>query len=405
MSGEHAGFKQIVFSRKFPGTLKNMYLVPVRQWLLTAIVVIALAACTSQPPKEVRKVMQAPPAVLPAPKKIPRPKPLTGVALINSLLPPTLADRNGWAADIFAVFEVLKIAQSKENICAVLAEIGQESSFQTDPVVFGLTKIVRAELEANRIKYGISKWLMDSAFEMKSPTGRSYYERIDALRTENDLYELYEDMISEVPFGKKFLSSYNPVQTIGPMQVSLSFANEYAATRRYPYAYEGSLRNALVTRKGGLYFGVAYLLDYPTSYDSLIFRFADFNAGRYSSRNAAFQKALSSLSNTPLKLDGDLLRYKDGTALQDDSRTMRALITISSRLKMSKADIYRDLLLEKSPAFERSQLYMRVVALAPSMPHAHVPEIVVGGPKTSGRLTTALYTKKVDGRYRRCLSK
>lgn len=391
--------------RKLSGAVKRKYLVPVMQRLFAASIVIVLAACTSQPAKDAGRVVQPPSAVPSAPKKISQPKPLTGLALVNSLLPPGLADRNGWAADILAVFEAIKIAQSKENICAVLAEIAQESSFQTDPVVFGLTKIVRTELEANRIKYGISKWLMDSAFEMKSPTGRSYDERIDALRTENDLYELYEDMISEVPFGKKFLSGYNPVQTIGPMQVSLSFANEYVATRRYPYAYSGSLRNALVTRKGGLYFGVAYLLDYPASYDSIVFRFADFNAGRYSSRNAAFQNAVSSLSSLPLHPDGDLLRYKDGVAVEDGSQTMRALLSIASRLRMSRTDIYRDLLLEKTPAFERSQLYSRVLAMAPSLPHAQVPEIVVGGPKTFGKLTTALYTKKVYGRYLRCLKK
>lgn len=393
----------MIFTGRSSGAVKKMHLVDVGQRLFSVALVVVLAACTSQPAKEVRQVVQAPTPAPPAPAKIPRPKPLTGLALISSLLPANLAERNGWATDILSVFEALKVTPSKENVCAVLAEIGQESSFQTDPAVFGLTKIVRAELESNREKYDIPQWVMNRSLAMTSPNGRSYNERINALKTENDLYELYEDMISEIPFGKKFLADHNPVQTVGPMQVSLSFANSYAATRRYPFAYTGSLRNALATRKGGLYFGVAYLLDYPASYDSITYRFADFNAGRYSCRNAAFQNAVSALAGVSLAPDGDLLRYKDGVALEDISQTMQALLTISSRLNMDKSEIFRDLLLEKSPVFESSRLYGKVFALAPKQPRAAIPEIVVRGPKTSGKLTTALYTKKVYGRYRRCL--
>lgn len=376
------------------------------QRLLAATIVLVLVGCSSQPAKEEAKpsLLRKSPAksVLPPPK----PKPLTGLPLINSLLPQKLADRNGWAADILSAFDALKISPTKENVCAVIAEIEQESSFQAEPMVPGLSKIVRHELDTRREKYSIPQWLMDSSLDMQSPNGRTYNQRIDTLKTENEVNTLYQDMISEIPFGKDMLADYNPVHTGGPMQVGVTFANTYAASKSYPFGIKTSLRNELFTRKGGLYFGVAYLLDYPAKYESFTYRFADFNAGIYSSRNAAFQKAVSALSGIVLDPDGDLLRYKNGVALEEPaSQTLKALLAIAPRLNMDKAQIYRDLLSEKSAAFEQTPLYLKIFALAPAMPRACVPEIVLTSPKFTRKLTTVNYAKQVDGRYQRCLKK
>lgn len=373
-----------------------------------AVIALALAGCASEPPKEMAKpVPKPPPAVTQKPpvKVAPRPRPLSGPELVGSLIPSFVQDKSGWTADIVAAFDALHIEPNRENVCAVLAEIDQESAFQSIPVVPGLPRIVRGELDARRKNYGIPDWLMDKSLAMRSPDGRSYSARIDALRTENDVNDLYEDMISEVPFGKKLFAGYNPVRTGGPMQVNAAFASAHAAKRRYPFAHDGPLRDALFSRKGGLYFGVAYLLDYPANYPDMRFRFADYHAGRYSSRNAAFQKAVSSLSGIPLQADGDLLRYEDGIALEDDSRTLRALLAIAPRLNMDRDGIFRDLRLEKSYAFERSRLYARVCALTPALPRAQVPEIEVRGPKFTRRLTTRSYVDRVEGRYRDCLKR
>lgn len=331
------------------------------------------------------------------------PKPLTGAELVDRLLPSSLDDRSGWTADIVSAFDAVGVAQSRENICAVLAEIAQESAFQAEPVVPGLRKIVRRELDARRKRYRIPKWLMNKSLAMRSPDGRSYDQRIDALKTENDVNDLFQDMISQIPLGKTFLADYNPVHTGGPMQVNIEFADDYAAS--HPFKHRGSVRDALFTRHGGLYFGVAYLFDYPADYDRMRYRFADYNAGRYSSRNAAFQRAVSAVSGIRLQPDGDLLLYRRGVAQRTPSRTMQALLAIASRLKMDDDAIVRDLALEKSAAFERTRLYARVYALAPRMRRASVPGIEVRSVKFTRKLSTAAYAARVNARYRSCLKR
>jgi len=390
-----------------------MFTLSLRLFLL--VFALAFAGCASKPAKVSKPdivIQPSAPATQvhkkiakPKLKPIPKPKPVIGLALVNSLLASKLADRSAWADDIYAAFRVINIPVNKKNVCAVLAEIEQESSFQVDPLVFGLNHIVRRELEAGRQKYLIPQWVMEHSLEVTSPDGRSYNERIAALKTESDVDRFFEDMISEIPFGEKLFADYSPVRTGGPMQVSWSFAHAYVANRPYPYPIKTSLRNELFSRKGGLFFGVAYLLDYPASYTSMRFRFADFNAGIYSSRNAAFQNAVSSLSGTLLVTDGDLLRYRDGVAQETPSLTMRAILSISARLNMDQTEIFRDLLLEKTPAFEQSRLFKKIFTMAASLPSELIPEIELRGPKLSRKLTTAMYVEQVARRYDKCLKK
>jgi hypothetical protein len=107
----------------------------------------------------------------------------------------------------------------------------------------------------------------------------------------------------------------NPIDTIGSMQVAVHFALRYEA---YKHGREQSLndewriRNLLYTRKGGLYYGAAQLLAYKTGYEKKLYRFADFNAGRYASRNEVFQDTVAALLGKKLALDGDLLSYDSG---------------------------------------------------------------------------------------------
>jgi hypothetical protein len=330
-------------------------------------------------------------------------------AQIAGILPATASDRAGWAADIYAALTALGIPTAVPNICAVLAITEQESSFQADPAVPHLGKIARAEIDRRAESYGVPKFAVSLALQIGSANGRSFGERIDAARTERELSEIYEEFIGMVPLGKRLFADYNPVRTGGPMQVSIAFAEEHARRRKYPYPVAGSVRNEVFTRRGGLYFGIAHLLDYPAGYDKPLYRFADFNAGQYASRNAAFQNAVSLASGVALDLDGDLIR-RDGSADTAPSRTELAVRSLGKRLDLSDGAIRGALELDDGPELERSALYKRVFELAEriegrALPRAVVPKIALKGPKISRKLTTEWFASRVDERHRRCTAR
>lgn len=328
---------------------------------------------------------------------------------ITRLLPATVKDRAGWAEDLHTAFKALEVPHATQTYCAAMAIIEQESSFQADPVVPGLPNIVRKELEARAARYGVPSLIVTAALSKNSPTGKSYNERIDALKTETQLNDLFEDMIGELPFGRQLFADYNPVRTGGPMQVSVEFATQHVKERSYPYPIAKKLRNEVFTRRGGVYFGSAILLDYEVPYDQVIYRFADFNAGRYSSRNAAFQLALGKLTGKPLAPDGDLLRYENGLPANVASSVEAAALDIASKLDMSRPQIRRDLLLEKTAAFSRSPLFIRVFEMADKlgkpMPRQAMPQIDLKSPKITRKLTTEWFARRVEGRYKTCLAR
>jgi hypothetical protein len=325
---------------------------------------------------------------------------------IRQLIPASVQNRDGWAIDMFAAFEALEIRPTTQNICAVIAVAQQESGFQADPVVPGLPAKARSEIDSRAARYHIPSALVTLALNVRSPDGRSYSERIRTAKTERDLSEMFEDFISSVPLGRQLFSDLNPVRTGGPMQVSVAFAEQQVQQHRYPYSMEGSVRREVFTRRGGLYFGTAHLLDYPVSYDSMLYRFADFNAGHYASRNAAFQKAVSTLSKAKLALDGDLLRQ--GASEDEPSQTELAVRKLATRLDLDDRQIHRDLQKEKEAEFERTDLYEKVFALADRnaaapVPRALVPSIQLHSIKITRKLTTDWFARRVHDRYRSCL--
>ena len=324
-------------------------------------------------------------------------------AEIVRLLPAKTVDRQGWATDIYAAFAAQNIYPSTQHLCSVLAVTEQESTFQADPPVPGLGKIAREEIDRRAAKAHIPGLLVSGALQIRSSTGKSYSDRLNAARSEKELSAIFDDFIGRVPMGRTLFGGFNPVHTGGPMQVSIDFAEQQA--RGYPYPVDGSIRHEVFSRRGGMYFGIAHLLGYPVSYKQPLYRFADFNAGWYASRNAAFQNAVSRASGIPLALDGDLVRYDSimpGT-------TELAVRTLGKQLGMRNPTIRDQLEKGKSLEFEDSTLYQRVFELAEkaegrSLPRAVLPGIALQSPKITRKLTTAWFAKRVDERYQRCMA-
>ncbi len=338
----------------------------------------------------------------------------------------SVIDAQGWALDLHDVLQQHDFPQSKENICAAVAVIDQESGFVADPPVPGLGKLSEQALrdKFNKVPIGGSialRWLENT------PTPEaSFMARIRNAKTERDLDLAYRslvdyagkttslDMVLRLGLLNKLIEERNEIDTAGSMQVSVKFALSEARKRRWlPMTLDDiyGVRDHLYTRKGGMYYGVKQLLGYDTGYSQKIFRFADFNAGRYASRNAAFQKVVARLSGQSLAFDGDLLSYgKDGQPLSAVTATEKAIRVANTKHKLGLDDqsIRADLLKEKDVGFTSTRSFISLrdrFAATTKTPaaFASVPDIVLSSPKLSRGFTTRRFAESVDRRYQACM--
>ncbi|MCP6559826.1 DUF1615 family protein, partial [Klebsiella pneumoniae] len=75
--------------------------------------------------------------------------------------------------------------------CSVLAVAQQESNYQSDPVVPGLSKIAWQEIDRRAEKMHIPVFLVHTALKIPSPNGKSYSERLDNVKTEKQLSAVF----------------------------------------------------------------------------------------------------------------------------------------------------------------------------------------------------------------------
>lgn len=382
---------------------------PSRAWLVALGLACALSACR-------RGGGALEPTVPPPPR-------LT-VEQVAQLLPANVKDKEGWALDVMAALEAEEIAPSPPAVCSVLAVIEQESGYQSDPAVPGLAGLVRTRLEAHADKLGgLGRKVLASVLEGKAPgTKKSFDERLRTVRTERDLDRLFRDMLVyyEEKYPKTFaaadlasalfsdgrLEDMNPITTAGSMQVSVRYALEKAGEDEDPV----KVREELYTRAGGVRYGTARLLGYEAPYPEHLFRFADYNAGFYASRNAALQAQVTRLTGIALVPDGDLQLYdKQGEPKDEDSKSLRALLVFRERYtpELSERQVRRDVRKEKEADFETTdtfravkRVYARETGENPA--YAQLPQVTLSSPKLKGERTTAWFARSVDARYQKC---
>jgi hypothetical protein len=154
-------------------------------------------------------------------------------------------------------------------------------------------------------------------------------------------------------------------------------------------------------------------MEYPADYDKAIYRFADYNSGMYSSRNAAFQSMLNALTDTEISLDGDLLLYnKDGGIKATQSQTEKELIAAfaQNNVLVTPRQIRSDLKKEKEKKFEDTQTYLALQKLYQNKTnkepmYAVMPQVVISGPKLSRDYNTNWFASRVNGRYESCMQR
>ncbi|MGE8540656.1 MAG: DUF1615 domain-containing protein [Acinetobacter sp.] len=360
-------------------------------------------------------------------------EPTLNAEQIRKAIPPRVNDRSSWAKDIFDITEQLGIPQTKQNICTIVAVVDQESNFVADPQVPGLGEKAVKEIQTrldekfkDKLGDGIGGTVagyFEEVLKTQPSPDNNYLSQMRKVKTERELDELYREIFDYMSkhyhvsaltgaaklVGQDFGEKLNPITTLGSMQVHIGYAKDH----KRQGGNVAALRTDMYSQYGGMYYGIHRLMMYPADYDKPIYRFADYNSGRYSSRNAAFQSMLNDLTDAELSLDGDLLLYnKDGDVRSAKSESERELLNVFSAnsIILTPRQIRSDLKKEKDLDFEDTATYRAVTKLYKEKTgkeafYAMMPEVVISGPKLSRDYNTNWFASRVNGRYQTCMNR
>lgn len=346
------------------------------------------------------------------------PVPLSPEA-VEAWVRPGTQDAEAWGRAVHAGLLAADRRPTEDSVCQVLAVIEQESGYEADPAVPGLGRIAMEELESRASE--VLGFLGDDAVgllldETAEGAEQSFRARLSAARTERDLDRVFRDLVAhhrqKAPavgqaldlVAPKLFERLNPVSTAGSMQVKVGWAQEHPVSRG---ADRESVRDRLYTLEGGVLYGTLRLFDHEAGYEAPIHRFADFNAGQFASRNAAFQEQVGVLTGLEVAPDGDLMAWTDRgrPRWSPDGQTASALLAFG----LPEADLKHDLKREKTRGFERTRTWEAVRAAyrdAHGEPaYARVPSVTLDSPKLNGQWTTASFANRVQRRYEDCLKR
>ena len=356
------------------------------------------------------------------------PPPRLSVDEIAGAIPDGVSDRRSWADAVITALDAIGVTPARQPVCAVLAIIEQESNFVANPTVPDLARIVDAKLDELGKKLGpVGRPAIDRLLAGKAPgTSESFSTRLRKVKTERDLDLVFRDLvayyraqfptaaataeIASALFTGEDVDDLNPITTAGSMQVSVRFA----AARGQPRGLtRAQVRDALYTRAGGVECGTARLFAYQASYARFLYRFADYNADVYASRNAALQEQISILVGTALVSDGDILAYdRNGRALDVDTHSLAALLAfrVAYAPELSERDVRHDAAKEKQLQFESTDTYRAIKRVFQARQgvtpaYARVPEVTLKSPKLSRSRTTAWFAANVDKRFNQCMTR
>lgn len=314
-----------------------------------------------------------------------------------------------WAKAIKESLQELGKPADKEHVCAVIAVISQVSGFALAPRNTRMAGILEKKIESAGSNE-VLRYVIQTRLDQTASNGKTFRENIDSISSELEFERWYKEFTSS-DITKPILLVFNKdisdlVTTIGSMQVSVKFAEDYP--KKPLKAGGGSVRDMLYTCKGGVFYGSAYLLDYEHNYDDWKYVFADFNAGHYASRNAGFQKMLANLSRKRIDIDGDLMSYENGNSVP--SVTYDTFIDLLEKkgVEFDENQIRKDFTKEKSYDFEKTYTYMTLSAMHKKKfrktIYAVLPDISLNSPKfVSRNLSTKWFAQRVKSRFNHCM--
>lgn len=357
--------------------------------------------------------------------------PVLGEKNIRNLIPSRVQNRLSWAKDIQQIMDELKIERSKQNVCTIIAVVDQESNFVANPQVPNLGRTAVEEVNnrleekfsdklGERLGIPVAKYFQD-VLKTQPSKENSYLSQMKKVKTEKDLDVLYRQIFDYMTkhyhvsaftdaarlVGQDIAEKMNPINTLGSMQVHIHYAKAHERNN----LNINDLRDDLYTQNGGLYYGIHRLMQYDAKYSKQIYRFADYNSGMYSSRNAAVQQALAKLTETKLDLDGDLLLYNKNEDVQSAKSQSEIAINklfAQNGVVITAKQVRSDLKKEKEADFENTQTYLALKSqylekTGKKLAYAIMPQVVISGPKLSREYNTNWYASRVNTRYESCM--